>query len=1050
MKKNLLFFLLLVVTCLDTVVGQQSVARQWNEAMLTTIRKDFARPPVQARNLFHASIAMYDAWAAYDDEARPYLLGDTVGTYICAFEGIPAPTDVEAARNEAISFAMYRFLLHRYATMPGGGDTIAMQVHAMYKDLMVSLGYDPNNADTDYQSGSAAALGNYIAQSVIEMGYADGSNEAVNYVSQYYQTVNPALYMSTPGNATMFDPNRWQRLALNLAIDQNGNPIPSIQNFQSPEWGNVQPFAMKSSDVSTFQRNGHDYKVYHDPGDFPHYNPVDGGEESDEFKWNMELVTAWGSHHTTTDGVMWEISPNSVGNVASFPTDFQGYQDFYDFANGGDPGIGHELNPKTGLPYVEQVVPRGDYTRVLAQFWADGPSSETPPGHWFVILNKVAEHPDFVPRFNGKGDVLDELEWDVKAYFSLGGAVHDAAITAWGIKGWYDGVRPVSALRYMAAQGQSSDPGLPSYNPAGIGLHEGLIEVVLAGDPLAGASNQNVGKIKFYTWRGPNEIVDPINQVVGVDWILADNWWTFQRKTFVTPPFAGYISGHATYSRSAAEVLTYITGDAYFPGGMSEYYIPANSNFLGVEKGPSVDIRLQWATYRDASDQCSLSRIWGGIHPPMDDIPGRIVGIQIANDADELATSYFYRDQDADGYYTFEDCDDNNQGVYLGAQEFCDNLDNDCNGDIDDMPFFTYYVDADQDGFGDIDNIDSYTSCLVEPFAGYAANTDDCDDNNSAISPNGTEFCNDLDDDCNGQQDEGLTYYTYYEDADSDGYGISDNILILCYSVTPTGFATIEGDCNDATNIVNPGLAESCDNIDNDCNDLVDDMPFFNYYYDNDADNYGSFLSAINTCETEPPTGYAAVNTDCNDADSAINPGVTETCDDIDNNCNTLVDDELPLFTFFADTDLDGYGDSTSTLVSCHLAIPNGYVATPVGDCNDDDADINPSVIDIIGDGIDNNCNGVIDIVSESLRLLGATASPNPVQNYLVIKHPQAQQLQVRMVSLAGQTVSEATLDMSEHSAVLDVRLIPSGMYLLYIRDLQNGQTANIKVVKME
>src|SRR5262249_10247494 len=85
-----------------------SVARRWNEALLGAMRVDLARPTVTARNLFHFSIAVYDAWAAYDGEATPYLLGKTVGGFHCAFSGIPAPADTLAAREQAISYAAYR------------------------------------------------------------------------------------------------------------------------------------------------------------------------------------------------------------------------------------------------------------------------------------------------------------------------------------------------------------------------------------------------------------------------------------------------------------------------------------------------------------------------------------------------------------------------------------------------------------------------------------------------------------------------------------------------------------------------------------------------------------------------------------------------------------------------------------------------------------------------------------------------------------------------------------------------------------------------------
>jgi hypothetical protein len=218
--------------------------------------------------------------------------------------------------------------------------------------------------------------------------------------------------------------------------------------------------------------------------------------------------------------------------------------------------------------------------------------------------------------------------------------MHDAAITAWGIKGWYDSIRPLSAIRAMADRGQSSDPNLPSYDPDGMPLVPGHIELIQPGDPLAGPNNENVGRVKLYAWRGPPVITDPKTEQGHAGWVLCSEWWPYQRPTFVTPPFPGYISGHSTYSRAAAEVLTSLTGDPYFPGGMSGFVIKKNE-FLVFEEGPSVDMTLQWATYRDAAEQSSLSRIWGGIHPPVDDIPGRVVGQKIAADAYAMAIDYF-------------------------------------------------------------------------------------------------------------------------------------------------------------------------------------------------------------------------------------------------------------------------------------------------------------------------------------------------------------------------------------------------------------------------
>lgn len=114
----------------------------------------------------------------------------------------------------------------------------------------------------------------------------------------------------------------------------------------------------------------------------------------------------------------------------------------------------------------------------------------------------------------------------------------------------------------------------------------------------------------------------------------------YQRPSFVTPPFAGFISGHSTYSRAAAEILTDFTGSSYFPGGLGEF-TAEQDEFLVFEDGPSQNVTLQWATYQDAADESSMSRIWGGIHPPCDDIPGRLIAIDIAADAFSKAENFF-------------------------------------------------------------------------------------------------------------------------------------------------------------------------------------------------------------------------------------------------------------------------------------------------------------------------------------------------------------------------------------------------------------------------
>ncbi len=609
------------------------MARRWNEALLEAIRNDFARPTVHARNLYHAAIAFYDAWAAFDDRAAPYLLGHRVGAYSCGFAGIKKPADVEAARAEAISYAAYRLLVHRFASSPGARGSLNS-----FRSLMAELGYDRTYISTDYSGGSPAALGNYIAQCLIDFGLQDGANEKNSYANVAYRPLNPPLLPTQPGNPNIVDANRWQSLSLQVFIDQAGNLIAgSTPPFLSPEWGEVVPFALSEKDLTRYERDGHDYWVYHDPG-APPYLAADGGATAGDYLWNFSLVALWSSHLDPADGVLWDISPAAIGN-AELPEKAL-WRNFYNAEQGGDTSAGRALNPRTGRPYAPEIVPRGDYARVLAEFWADGPDSETPPGHWFVLLNYINDQPGLERLLRGQGRLLGALEWDVKAYLALGGAMHDAAVTAWGIKGWYDYIRPISALRAMADRGQSSDPSLPSYASDGMPLHAGFIEIIGKGDALAGEADEHVGKIKLRAWRGPDYIDDPAQDVAGVGWIRAEQWWPYQRPSFVTPPFAGYVSGHSTYSRAAAEVLTLLTGDEYFPGGLGEFRAKKDQ-FLVFEQGPSVDVMLQWATYRDASDQCSLSRIWGGIHPPADDMPGRLAGAEIGRAAFALAERYF-------------------------------------------------------------------------------------------------------------------------------------------------------------------------------------------------------------------------------------------------------------------------------------------------------------------------------------------------------------------------------------------------------------------------
>jgi hypothetical protein len=229
----------------------------------------------------------------------------------------------------------------------------------------------------------------------------------------------------------------------------------------------------------------------------------------------------------------------------------------------------------------------------------------------------------------------------VHTYFALNGAVHDAAIAAWELKRTYVSARPITLVRYMGQRGQRSDPNGPSYDPEGLPLVDGVIEVVTPESSAPGERHAHlarcVGEIALRSWRG--EPGDRKTEVGGVAWIRAVEWMPYQRRTFVTPAFPGYVSGHSTFSRSAAVVLSGLTGSETFPGGYASYVF--EPGYLFNENGPSAPVRLGWATYFDAADQAGQSRVWGGIHVRHDDFDGRRIGAVVGASALALAERYF-------------------------------------------------------------------------------------------------------------------------------------------------------------------------------------------------------------------------------------------------------------------------------------------------------------------------------------------------------------------------------------------------------------------------
>ncbi len=580
--------------CTRAADGGASVARQWNEALLGAIRLDVPSPTVHARNLFHVSAAMWDAWSAYDEVA--------VGVF--SDEKLTADDPAEA-RDTAISFAAYRVLESRYLLSAGAEESITG-----FEQLMRDLCLDSDFADVD--GDAPAEAGNRIASIVLAATADDGANETDGYVDPTYRPVNEPLIVGESGT-TMAEPNRWQPLEIEGMVAQNGTPLTeTVQTFVGSQWGGVGPFAIES---------GIDGAPPLDPGP----PPLLGDPATDAaYKAGAVEVIRHSATLDPSSGATIDIGPGALGNAGLGSYDSPGWTE----------------NPVTGAPYEPNVVALGDFGRAVAEFWADGPQSETPPGHWNVVANAVTDQIDEL-RIGGSGPTVDALQWDVKLYLALNGAVHDAAVSAWGAKARYDYARPISMIRYLGGRGQSSDPTGPSYDPAGLPLEADLVEVVTEASSGPGQRHEHlaehVGEVAVRAWSGTP--ADRENDVGGVDWLLAVDWVPYQLPTFVTPAFAGYVSGHSTFSRAAAEVLTSITGSPFFPNGLGEWTVPAGS--LEFEAGPETDIVLQWATYADAADQAGRSRLYGGIHPRADDVAGRIMGAQCGQAAWQHAQEFF-------------------------------------------------------------------------------------------------------------------------------------------------------------------------------------------------------------------------------------------------------------------------------------------------------------------------------------------------------------------------------------------------------------------------
>jgi hypothetical protein len=539
----------------------QTTVGVWNCAALEEIRRSKALrngPPIVARALAIAHTCMYDAWAAYDPKA-------VATTALRGTLRRPAEERTDTNKAKAISFAAYRCLTNLYPDAPSA---------TRLGDVLVGQGYSAAEA-TNLDTTTPAGIGNVAAQAVIDERRDDGANQ--------YGDKNPVPCVAGPPGGPA-PANQLGDVPAGIA------PLPCVVNTGAG--AGTGPYA-DYDDVAT----GYTHYVPSNPlmgyctpllASCPAWiNPVTLLNEGDPFidpsaPWpNVADPTRWQPLIFSSHSRQTYVGAH-FGRVRGFavtsPEQFDG------------PVPAFSRNPGQYARDVEEIIAYSaslDAKRkLIVEYWADGPDSELPPGHWGLFAQFVSRRDQHT------------IDDDVKMFFALHNASFDAGIVGWYLKRKYDGVRPITAVRWLK-QGQT-----------------------------------------IRAWGGPGRPTEDIR---------GEQWTPYNPGTNLTPPFPGFLSGHAVFSTASATVLKHFTGSDDF--GFSTFIPACDPAFFGqdflkcfgrVESGiPSGDTLVAFATFTDAADEAAVSRLYGGIHFADDASRAQQIGVRIGVQAWVKARRYF-------------------------------------------------------------------------------------------------------------------------------------------------------------------------------------------------------------------------------------------------------------------------------------------------------------------------------------------------------------------------------------------------------------------------
>ena len=188
---------------------------------------------------------------------------------------------------------------------------------------------------------------------------------------------------------------------------------------------------------------------------------------------------------------------------------------------------------------------------------------------------------------------------------------------------------------------------------------------------------------------------------------------------------------------------------------------------------------------------------------------------------------------------------------------------------------------------------------------------------------------------------------------------------------------------------------------------------------------------------------------DCNDEDSSINPGASELCNGIDDDCSGVSDDNIEIFSYYLDSDEDGYGDISIKIDTCLMTAPEGYVSDTT-DCDDTNIEINPGQNDIPNNGIDEDCDGQDFTSGTKENNLNNLISlyPIPVENKLVIEYEYSGKMNAQIINLEGKALFNQAIYFSSNQSTIDFSTFPKGIYILKMYDDNRENFFLGKVVK--